>query len=198
MQNSSTLLYEPLERVRKAIRLLTVFAGREEEALQSHLTHAVLDDPAVVYETISYSWGDATARDPITVDGNVVDVPASAVAALRCMRRAEGPRVIWIDSICINQTDLDERAYQVGMMADIYRSAKGNLVYLGESDERTRDAFEMAERLYQEIRRKTSDFSEFHSLMRRHLHGGGYADDELECRLDERALTSVFGRPWFQ
>ncbi|KAI0450832.1 HET-domain-containing protein [Xylaria acuta] len=146
------------------------------------------------YETISYCWGDATARDSIAVDGDAVDVPASAVAALKCMRKAEEPRVIWIDSICINQTDLDERAYQVGTMADIYRSAKGNLVYLGESDERTKDAFEMVERLDREIRRKTSDFSEFHNSMRRHLQGGQYADDELECRLDEADCTGLWYR----
>ncbi|KAI1169349.1 HET-domain-containing protein [Nemania serpens] len=198
MLTSPTLLYEPLDRDQNGFRLLTVFAGREEETLQSHLTHVTLGDPAVVYETISYCWGDSTVRDSITVDDYVVDVPASAVAALKCMREAEEPRIVWIDSICINQTDLDERAYQVGMMADIYRSAKGNLVYLGESDERTGDALEMIERLYQEIRRKTSDFSEFHNSMRHYLNVGNYADDKLECGLDERALVSVFERPWFQ
>ncbi|KAI0188311.1 heterokaryon incompatibility protein-domain-containing protein [Xylaria flabelliformis] len=198
MQNSSTFSYEPLERTQKEFRLLTIFAGREDEALHSRLTHAILSDPAVVYETISYCWGDTSARDSITVNGDTVDVPASTAAALKCMRKAEEPRIVWIDSVCINQTDLDERADQVGMMADIFRSAKGNLVYLGESDERTRDAFEMVERLYQEIRRKTSDFSQFHNEIRKHLFTGQYAHDKLECHLDKGALACIFERPWFQ
>jgi hypothetical protein len=198
MLDSSTLLYEPLDRARKEFRLLTVCAGQEDEALQLHLAHATLSDPAVVYETISYCWGDATARDSVIVNEQLVDVPASAAAALKCMREAERPRSIWIDSICINQMDLDERSYQVGMMADIYRSAKGNLVYLGESDEYTKDGFEMVERVYMEIRRKTSDFSEFHNFMKPYFGGSMNADDELECELDEYALVSIFERPWFQ
>ncbi|KAI0546602.1 HET-domain-containing protein [Xylaria curta] len=197
MQNSSTFLYEPLERTQKEFRLLIIFAGREEEALQSRLAHAILEDPGVIYETISYCWGDASARDFITVNGDVVDVPASAVAALKCMQKAEEPRIVWIDSICINQADLDERAYQVGMMADIYSSAKGNLVYLGESDEWTRYGLEVIERLYEEIRRKTSDFSEFHNLMSAYLRHNQNADDKLDSGLDEGAIASIFQRPWF-
>ncbi|KAI1111932.1 heterokaryon incompatibility protein-domain-containing protein [Nemania sp. NC0429] len=196
---SPTLIYKPLDRARNSFRLLTIYARlvEEEETLQAHLTHATLGDPAMSYETTSYCWGDPTMRDSITVDGYTVDVPASAVAALKCVREEREPRTVWIDSICIDQTDLDERAYQVGMMADIYRSARGNLVYLGESDERTGDAFEMVGRLDREIRRKTADLAEFHGLMRRHLNIGNYADDKLECELDERGLVSVFERPWF-
>ncbi|KAI1740178.1 HET-domain-containing protein [Xylaria scruposa] len=197
MQSSSTFLYEPLERTQKEFRLLTIFAGREEEALQLRLTHATLGDLAVSYETISYCWGDASVRSFITVNGDVVDVPASAVAALKCMRKVKEPRIVWIDSVCINQADLDERAYQVGMMADIYSSARGNLVYLGESDEQTRYGLGVIERLYQEIRRKTSDFSEFHNIMSAYLQYNRYADDKLECGLDEGAIAYIFQRPWF-
>ncbi|KAI0502939.1 HET-domain-containing protein [Xylaria bambusicola] len=198
MQNPPEFPYEPLDKAQKSFRLLIILAGREEEALQLRLSHAIIDNPAAVYETISYCWQDATQRSSVSVDGRLVDVPASAVAALKCVRNAERSRVVWIDSICINQSDLSERAYQVALMANIYRSAKCNLVYLGENDEPTRKGFEIVERLYEEIRRKTLDLSEFNDLIERYLEGNPYSNDKIECQLDESALLCVFGRPWFQ
>lgn len=39
---------------------------------------------------------------------------------------------IWIDAICINQSDDAEKSVQVAMMADIYAGAKNVIVWLGE------------------------------------------------------------------
>lgn len=39
---------------------------------------------------------------------------------------------MWIDAICINQMDLNERAQQVQLMAEIYRKASLVVVWLGE------------------------------------------------------------------
>ncbi|KAH7078736.1 heterokaryon incompatibility, partial [Paraphoma chrysanthemicola] len=36
----------------------------------------------------------------------------------------------WIDAICINQTDMDERSHQVSLMGRIYSRTVGVLVYL--------------------------------------------------------------------
>jgi hypothetical protein len=40
--------------------------------------------------------------------------------------------VFWVDAICINQADLDERAQQVKQMRDIYQSAEEVIIDLGE------------------------------------------------------------------
>ncbi|KAI3336424.1 HET-domain-containing protein [Xylariaceae sp. AK1471] len=189
--------YRPLNDQRKEIRLLRILPGTEGERIQAHLDQAFLCDPTA-YETISYCWGDATDRDVISLNGALVNVPANSAAALRCMRQIDVPRIVWIDSICINQNDLDERAQQVGMMADIYKSAWNNQIYLGEEDEHTKSAFGTFERVYDEIRRKTSDFGQFHELMRTRNRGGEHADEPLECQIDEPAIASIFGRPWFQ
>lgn len=133
-----------------------------------------------------------------TVNASVVDVPVSAVAALKCMRNAERTRIVWTDSICINQADLNERAYQVAVMADIYKSAKGNLIYLGEIDELTRRGFELVDRLYDEISRKTLGFSKFYDLIQQRSRGSSYSIENIECQLDESALCCIFKRPWFQ
>jgi hypothetical protein len=42
------------------------------------------------------------------------------------------PRQVWIDAICINQSDLAERGHQVGLMPKIYSRARNVLMYVGE------------------------------------------------------------------
>ncbi|KAI3579715.1 heterokaryon incompatibility, partial [Fusarium oxysporum f. sp. albedinis] len=38
---------------------------------------------------------------------------------------------LWIDQICINQSDIDERNHQVPIMGNIYRKAYRVFVWLG-------------------------------------------------------------------
>lgn len=43
-------------------------------------------------------------------------------------------RYLWIDQICINQTDIDEKIQQIGIMGEIYVKAESTIVWLGEGD----------------------------------------------------------------
>lgn len=45
------------------------------------------------------------------------------------------PRYIWIDTLCIDQTNPEERSKQVLLMRQIYAQAEGLLVWLGDEDE---------------------------------------------------------------
>ncbi|TVY50468.1 Heterokaryon incompatibility protein 6,OR allele [Lachnellula cervina] len=60
---------------------------------------------------------------------------AFALAALR------GPKaqVLWVDALCINQKDLEERSAQVRQMADIYGKAWRVVVWLGRQSCRAHD-----------------------------------------------------------
>jgi len=54
---------------------------------------------------------------------------------------AEGPEGwAWIDQICINQEDLNERCSQVGIMHDVYSKSQFTLIWLGREDQWTRSA----------------------------------------------------------
>jgi Heterokaryon incompatibility protein (HET) len=46
---------------------------------------------------------------------------------------------LWIDAICVNQDDMDERAAYVLRMRDIYHDAKAVIVWLGPHTESVRD-----------------------------------------------------------
>jgi len=42
--------------------------------------------------------------------------------------------LLWVDAICINQADIQERSNQVAMMLDMYKNARKTLVWLGEDE----------------------------------------------------------------
>jgi hypothetical protein len=54
--------------------------------------------------------------------------------ALRYLRRADIARDCWIDALCINQNDWDERSREVKRMAKIYALADRVVVWLGSSE----------------------------------------------------------------
>ncbi|CAL3970467.1 unnamed protein product [Diplocarpon coronariae] len=43
--------------------------------------------------------------------------------ALRYLRHADRPRTLWIDALCINQLDTEERNHQIGQMSMVYSRA---------------------------------------------------------------------------
>ncbi|KAK1831888.1 heterokaryon incompatibility protein-domain-containing protein [Podospora conica] len=51
---------------------------------------------------------------------------------LRFFRPWRGTRMVWVDSICINQDDIQEREAQVAKMAHIYSECRQAVVYLGD------------------------------------------------------------------
>ncbi|ETS87891.1 hypothetical protein PFICI_01719 [Pestalotiopsis fici W106-1] len=191
-------LYQSLDLLKKEIRLLEVLPGPSDTALHGRLLHTSLQDP-VPYETISYCWGDASVRGTLMIDEFEFDAPLSSLTVLKCMRRPDAPRRLWVDAICINQDDIDERGSQVALMSQIYRQARTNLVYLGEEDEMTRRGLKCIRELLQEISDKTIGFSRFHRLMRS-FQSDLRRDSNLtmNCTLDEAGVLSLFDRPWFE
>jgi hypothetical protein len=45
-----------------------------------------------------------------------------------------GKRIVWIDAICINQKDLDERSQQVSLMRKIFSHASNVVIWLGKDN----------------------------------------------------------------
>ena len=77
------------------------------------------------YEALSYVWGSCEHHVPILVgeDDDELDVTANLHAALLQLRDTTFPRMLWIDAICINQTNNEEKSYQIQSMARIYAVA---------------------------------------------------------------------------
>jgi hypothetical protein len=126
----SQLEYETLPGPR-SIRVLVLEKEEHEDDIRCSLQLAELDD-GPEYDALSYVWGEPSTTTTITCNGHSIEVRANLGAALRRLRSRLADCVLWVDALCINQGDLDERNAQVLIMADIYRSAKQVKVYLGE------------------------------------------------------------------
>ncbi|KAH8881359.1 heterokaryon incompatibility, partial [Thozetella sp. PMI_491] len=78
----------------------------------------------------SYTWGPSTPTFPVLVDGRTLRVTANAHTLLRDMSSYLLPRLLWIDSICINQKDEAEKSAQVQLMQAIYHRASIVTIWL--------------------------------------------------------------------
>lgn len=89
------------------------------------------------YEALSYTWGAPVRRvtlpdESIRLCGNATAVRGNLFDALKRLRFHRRQRRIWVDALCVNQSDHAERSQQVSMMARIYRQATRVQVWLGE------------------------------------------------------------------
>src|ERR1700760_3082270 len=120
---------------KKSIRLLEAIGTGPQSKFR--LLIASLDS-CPPYVAISYTWdpalfaeGSFTETTPskagtceIICEGAVIQVHDTVLPALTYVRKdfRLQPR-IWLDAICINQDDPEERAGQVEIMGEIYASA---------------------------------------------------------------------------
>ena len=65
------------------------------------------------------------------MEGGSLAITKSIYTALTYLRSKTNARRLWIDQICINQDDYQERSQQVGMMVDIYAAADRVYAWLG-------------------------------------------------------------------
>jgi Heterokaryon incompatibility protein (HET) len=88
------------------------------------------------YEACSYVCGEGPTPHQIRVNGRPFYVRENLHRLLQQLRSSTTPRTLWVDAICINGVDMDERGAQVRLMGDIYRGAKRALVWLGAATNR--------------------------------------------------------------
>ena len=152
----SCLSYQPLGGAHEEyIRLLTLLPGSNGEEIRCFLRKVKLREAAdnKSYETLSYTWGDEEPDKHIylrTEDGGDVRfaVRTNLLQALRAFRHPEELRNLWIDAICINQQDDDEKAGQIPLMRRIYEGSMQTLVWLGEGTVESRPAMNLARALH--------------------------------------------------
>ncbi|KAI0454623.1 heterokaryon incompatibility protein-domain-containing protein [Xylaria acuta] len=141
-----------------ALRLLTLKAGEFFDPLEGDLV-PVGFSAKPKYLALSYTWGDPTPEQPdlpatftkqvvdsdsdshepakcgreatLALNGHDVPIGHNLALALRYLRSASHPLTLWVDAVCINQADIDERNAQVALMALIYSRAAAVVTWLG-------------------------------------------------------------------
>lgn len=97
-------MYAKLDVERRQIRLAHILPGRWSENVSCKLTVVSLDDKPS-YEALSYAWGDPSDKVPIFLEGLTFPVTKNLHLALRRLRHVGETRHIWVDALCINQSD---------------------------------------------------------------------------------------------
>lgn len=183
--------------------------------------HTVLDSPG--YTAVSYVWGDINRIHKVyastlpSLQSNTNDkwfsrLPRKSVGyimvtenlkkVLLSLRLEDEYRVLWIDSLCIDQDNSVEKSDQVQRMMGIYGMATNTVAYLGEYDEAMKLAFE-AIRILAALKDKTSKEQEFalHHLFSRRIFprpASQWTPEHSDNFTDAWAAIMAFLElPWF-
>lgn len=115
------------------IRVLDILPGRFGSDVHLELRLHNLSDESREYEALSYTWGVRTLGQWVTVNNDYrLPVTDNLYRALQRARLCRNRRTIWIDAICIDQENFEERSSQVAIMGHIYHKATLVNVLLGE------------------------------------------------------------------
>lgn len=94
------------------------------------------------YEAMSYTWGEPVFSQILYVtttndldEPRVLRITSNLADLLQQMRYQLHTRTFWIDAICINQLDNEEKSNQIPMMMSIYRRAFQVNIWLGHRPE---------------------------------------------------------------
>lgn len=117
-----TYQYDRLDARLREIRILELYPEEEKGPVTCKLVKFSLDnDPE--YDALSYMWSHDSDSISIRLDDYGFPVTKALEHTLRGLRLATKIRRLWIDAICINQSDTTERSEQVALMKVIYSRA---------------------------------------------------------------------------
>jgi hypothetical protein len=177
----------------REIRLLDLLPGERDDPIRC-ATRVISLDQHPEFETVSYVWGDRKGEMAIEVSGQPISITNNLYAGLLQLRHVKEGRTLWIDQICINQWDLEEKAAQVALMRDIYRQCTQCVTWMGEQirDGREvpiRDAKAVFDFLRQVAVARVTPLSDLPVLFEQ-------SDRGLAVRKAFEAF-SMYGNPWW-
>ena len=125
-------------------RVVRILPSSGNNVIRCELVASTLAS-GVAYEALSYCAGDPTDCRNIMLNGFPFNTYHTMYEALEQFRLHNADRLFWIDQICINQTDTDERDSQVLLMRQIYQHAIRTHIWLGKelSQPASHAAFEL-------------------------------------------------------
>jgi hypothetical protein len=173
----SQYMYSPLPSGSNSIRLLRLLPNKDDTAnIQCEIfEYSLQNAPGThLYEALSYVWGNPDKKLPIFIHKDSIEVTVNLHAALLRLRNHSIERILWVDAICIDQHNEEEKEHQIQFMARIYSQANRVVVWLGDSADDSDLALE-------EIRvARDKDFI--------------YSNNERT----QQAVLALLQRPWFQ
>lgn len=127
----SSYKYKRLDLSTNAVRLIQVLKGHKGP-IKCKMFETCLDQvEGVPYEALSYVWGNRISTDKIWVDGCPFTVTENLFEAISNLRQSGEDRLLWIDAICIDQSD-DAVSYRCGIQTFLLPSSSFTLHVIRE------------------------------------------------------------------
>lgn len=136
-------LYRVCNLRQRNIRLLKLDPPcAEENNLLKGTLETVSLDANPVYDALSYPWGPDKDHPTCSMlcSGVKIPITKNCYDALRSLTKNLKLQHTWIDAICINQDDNNEKSQQIPLMRDIYGKARRVLIWLGVKTQRSDEA----------------------------------------------------------
>ncbi|KAF3007828.1 hypothetical protein E8E13_010645 [Curvularia kusanoi] len=149
MSPATGSIYEPLDETRNEVRFLEILPSDPSSSNIVHCSlkvYSLKDDPD--YTALSYVWGDARVTRPVVVNGHTIEVTSNLADALLRLQNGRAQK-LWVDALCINQKDDEEKSHQVQQMCDIYKNAKEVVAWLNPGNMDTKRCVEAMRKLAQ-------------------------------------------------
>ncbi|KAH6663199.1 heterokaryon incompatibility protein-domain-containing protein [Halenospora varia] len=132
----------------QSTRLIKILPGESISSIKCHIFEINLQDlPISGYTALSYCWGSASKTEPITLNHYPFRVTKNLYAALQILRESHSTDLFWIDAMCVNQSDPEERSAQVQKMKKIYEQASRVVIWLGPGSAETMVAMRFIEKI---------------------------------------------------
>ncbi|KAM0418964.1 hypothetical protein ACHAPT_012122 [Fusarium lateritium] len=193
------------------IRLVTVTQAARDGSLEASIEHVELDpeDP-IKYTALSYCWGNPGSRVKVPCDGEVLNITTSLYEALAEVIKFSPNKALWIDQVCINQEDMEEKSEQVSKMNMVYDKAETVLAWLGPAIASTPAAIDFVKKVGDIAMPTATDMFRWDSYGDEHENTKlerveKYTQEqslELGIPFDDLttwdAFSEFFDRPWFQ
>lgn len=193
-----------------SIRVLELQPGEQADDLHVNL-HVITLSSRTPYIAISYVWGAPDDRTTIHCHGKAMRIPQNLTDVLKVLRDTRSPRLLWADSICIDQENNNrEKTRQVALMGKIYEQASEVRVWLGSDPDGTAaSAFSLVRQIARHehplLPRKHTDLQLLqedepisdlvHMMDQANLRDfENFEDHEAERW---RHLAELYRRPWF-
>lgn len=137
--------YTPLNhQLGQEIRLCILLPGQATDDIALDIVHVNIHDDTddyPPYEALSYAWatqdGDSSLSQKANCYSGVIPITKACESALRNLRMSKRKRYVWIDAICIDQSNILERNHQVGFMGTIFAKASQVVVHISPCSEAT-------------------------------------------------------------
>ncbi|KAK5215057.1 hypothetical protein LTR96_011387 [Exophiala xenobiotica] len=143
--------YDNLDYSREEFRILVLKPSkRRHKIIKCDLvtTHTGQDDSQLLatYQAVSYAWGSQEKPYHILLVGIRHSVTKNLGCLLERLRQNSSNVYLWIDALCINQHNDEEKQHQIGLMRKIYGKSPRLIIWLGEDTGKDDSAMHVIER----------------------------------------------------